>query len=193
MFAAVYRILLDIARHQRTALLDVVPLFSVQVRGLLHCLRAPRPNATPEQMERFYAALPFPLVSRHAPLRVSCARWVARLLSALVDRGAIQAGQRDATASGNAAATTATSHYQRAIGKHAPYLLADWLAIESDAQSHLSAGARTALQPGIFALLDLCTEHERHHLQMVVNQAERARLKDIYRDYLAHHKYVGKA
>ncbi|RKP27643.1 Urb2/Npa2 family-domain-containing protein [Syncephalis pseudoplumigaleata] len=187
IFAAVYRILLEMARHQRATLLDLVPLFSAQIHGLMHCLRAPRANATPEQMEQFHASLPFPLVSRHAPLPTACAHWMARLLSALVDRGAIQAGTRDA----NAAAST--SQYQRALGKHAPYLLADWLAIELDPHSQLTGPVRAALQPGVFALLDLCTEHERHYLQVSMDQAGRARFKDIYRDYMAHHKYTGKA
>ncbi|KAI8055252.1 Urb2/Npa2 family-domain-containing protein [Syncephalis plumigaleata] len=192
IFAAIYRILLDMARHQRATLLDVVPLFNAQVNGLMHCLRAPRLNATIEQMEKFYHQLAFPLVSRHAPLSVSCAHWTARLLSALVDRGAIQAGNRDTTTTTTTSNTT-TSHYQRAIGKHAPYLLASWLAMELDTHSELPTSTRTALQPGIFALFDLCTEHERHYLQASTDAAGRARLKDVYRDYMSYHKYTGKA
>ncbi|RKP09057.1 Urb2/Npa2 family-domain-containing protein [Thamnocephalis sphaerospora] len=198
IFTAVYRVLLDITRHHREALLDVVPAYMAQVRNLLHCLRAPRPAATADQLAQLRAQLPFPLVSRHMPLPTTCAVRVARLLSALVDRGAVQAGGPISAApamsgAGRDGAVTAAGHTLRALGKHAPYLLGEWLRVDTEPASRLTAATRTALLPGVYALLDLCTEHERDHLLSMAGHAEGARLKDVYRSYMAHHKYTGKA
>jgi hypothetical protein len=206
IFTAVYRVLLDITRYHRDALLDVLPAYATQLRSLVHCLRVPQAAATADQLAQLRSQLPFPLVSRHIPLPAACANHVARLWTALVDHGAVQA---TATATSTATSTegtpativpslrddqvTASSQMLRALGKYAPYLLSEWLHADTAANSRFTATTRVALLPGVYALLDLCTEHERDHLFSMLDHVEAARLKEVYRTYVAHHKYTGKA
>lgn len=192
LFDAIYKLLINLLNFHRQQLVQVIPSFVAIVQAMFHCFKSTHPSLanTRRKADRHKSTNsrtsnhhdPFPLLSSVAPLRESCAYNFARLLSALAQRS-------NTTAPSSA---TATSSFA-AFSKHAPYLLIEYLAIQTSPISSISrAPLKAALLPGLYTLLDLCSEHERDMVMANQNAAGKALLKGLYSDYVRYHKYTGR-
>ncbi|KAG0268279.1 hypothetical protein DFQ27_007130 [Actinomortierella ambigua] len=147
------------------------------------------------------------------PLPVECAENFARLLTALGSKAVVATSNSmgleppttitntDGT-TGAAAAPSHQHHHRgrqqpldtsKAFSKHAPYLLTEYFRIQSSVVASISLlPLRQALLPGLYALMDLCTEWERELMMANLDATGKSLLKSLYSDYLKYHKYTGR-
>ncbi|KAF9973043.1 hypothetical protein BGZ73_003753 [Actinomortierella ambigua] len=154
------------------------------------------------------------------PLPVECAESFARLLTLLGTKAVMANAGGGAghpmeleppttTNPDGTAGTMAQSHQQqhhhshrgrqqpldtsKAFSKHAPYLLTEYFKIQSSVVASISLlPLRQALLPGLYALMDLCSEWERELMMANLDATGKSLLKSLYSDYLKYHKYTGR-
>ncbi|KAF9954171.1 hypothetical protein BGZ72_004790 [Mortierella alpina] len=137
------------------------------------------------------------------PLPVECAENFSRLLTALGSKGVSSfnshGGGNSATeessvsGGGGGGSFTITTDASKAFGKHAPYILMEYFAIQSSVVASISQQSlRSALLPGLYALLNLCSDWEREMMMVGLDNTGKTLLKGIYADYLKYHKYTGR-
>ncbi|KAF9981649.1 hypothetical protein BGZ75_007001 [Mortierella antarctica] len=137
------------------------------------------------------------------PLPVECAENFSRLLTALGSKGVSSfnnhGGGNSATeessvsGGGGGGSFTITTDASKAFGKHAPYILMEYFAIQSSVVASISQQSlRSALLPGLYALLNLCSDWEREMMMVGLDNTGKTLLKGLYADYLKYHKYTGR-
>ncbi|KAF9965495.1 hypothetical protein BGZ70_004720 [Mortierella alpina] len=138
------------------------------------------------------------------PLPVECAENFSRLLTALGSKGvssfSSHGGGNSATeessvsgGGGGGGSFTVTTDASKAFGKHAPYILMEYFAIQSSVVASISQQSlRSALLPGLYALLNLCSDWEREMMMVGLDNTGKTLLKGLYADYLKYHKYTGR-
>ena len=75
--------------------------------------------------------------------------------------------------------------------KHAPYIIVDYLALLE--QHILRDTVRTALIPGVNALIGACKQHEIDLIGAVSGDASKLMFESHYADFEKYFKYKGKA
>jgi len=143
------------------------------------------------------------------PLPVECAENFSRLLTALGSKGVVshhqqyqlqqqqqQQQQQENALNGTSTAsgfTTVSADASKAFGKHAPYLLMEYFTIQCSVVASIrSLELRNALLPGLYGLLNLCSEWEREMMMVGLDNTGKTLLKGLYADYLKYHKYTGQ-
>ncbi|KAG0249030.1 hypothetical protein BG011_009661 [Mortierella polycephala] len=136
------------------------------------------------------------------PLPVDCAENFARLLTALGSKGVSSFGgyggssgsvEGPPTNSAGAGSFSITTDASKAFGKHAPYILMEYFTIQSSVMASISQQSlRNALLPGLYALLNLCSDWEREMMMVGLDNTGKLLLKGLYADYLKYHKYTGR-
>ncbi|KAG0055125.1 hypothetical protein BGZ83_009537 [Gryganskiella cystojenkinii] len=141
------------------------------------------------------------------PLSVTCAENFSRLLTALGSKGIVshhqqhQQNQQQQQLEGEGSLvsgtpsgmTTVSADASKAFGKHAPYLLMEYFTIQSSVVASIrSLELRNALLPGLYGLLNLCSEWEREMMMVGLDSTGKTLLKGLYADYLKYHKYTGQ-
>ncbi|KAL1914911.1 uncharacterized protein VTP21DRAFT_7827 [Calcarisporiella thermophila] len=175
VFEGIYRILFHLARFRRERVLAVLPVWVEVVQALLHWL------ALMEGKE----------------LPAACAANMARLLAVMTERPATliipTSGKRRLEEHEEShKGTSSPGMHEKAFGKHVPYLLSEYLSLVHAPTATVSAAVRQALQPGVYALLDVLGEHERDMLMAGLDAVGKAVLKSLYEDYTKHYKYTGR-
>ncbi|KAF9929143.1 hypothetical protein FBU30_001820 [Linnemannia zychae] len=136
------------------------------------------------------------------PLPVECAENFARLLTALGSK-AVSTYANNSTNNPidlPSAATPAsgstfsiTTDASKAFGKHVPYLLMEYFTIQSSVTASIrQQSLRNALLPGLYSLMNLCTDYERELMMSGLDNTGKTLLKGLYADYLKYHKYTGR-
>eukprot|EP00741_Cyanophora_paradoxa_P015025 tig00020830_g14496.t1 len=77
-----------------------------------------------------------------------------------------------------------------AVRKYCPHLLADFLAYST--ASGVAAERRRLLLPGIFALMEACSDHEFKQLFVALDAAGRALFRTTHAEFVRDFKYTGK-
>lgn len=143
------------------------------------------------------------------PLPVECAENFSRLLTALGSKGVVshhqqhqqqqqQQQQQENALNGTSSSTTTgfttvSADASKAFGKHAPYLLMEYFTIQCSVVASIrSLELRNALLPGLYGLLNLCSEWEREMMMVGLDNTGKTLLKGLYADYLKYHKYTGQ-
>ncbi|KAG0234857.1 hypothetical protein BGW42_006134 [Actinomortierella wolfii] len=157
------------------------------------------------------SSLTFSQQTFEEPLPVECAENFARLLTTLGTKAVMTSSYGgggntsmdleppSTTADGT---TAAAPHHRvrqqpldtsKAFSKHAPYLLTEYFKIQSSVVASISQlPLRQALLPGLYALMDLCSEWERELMMANLDATGKSLLKNLYSDYLKYHKYTGR-
>ncbi|XP_065830686.1 unhealthy ribosome biogenesis protein 2 homolog [Oscarella lobularis] len=78
----------------------------------------------------------------------------------------------------------------KSFGKYIPYVVADFIA--SVQNESVGSDTKALLLPGIYALLDLCREHELALLHTTLDKSGKEIFKALFGDYTQHHKFSGK-
>ncbi|KAF9560236.1 hypothetical protein EC968_006258 [Mortierella alpina] len=136
------------------------------------------------------------------PLPVECAENFSRLLTALGSKGVSSfsshggsnaATEESSVSGGGGGSFTITTDASKAFGKHAPYILMEYFAIQSSVVASISQQSlRSALLPGLYALLNLCSDWEREMMMVGLDNTGKTLLKGLYADYLKYYKYTGR-
>lgn len=181
IFTALYHVMINVARFRQEELVALIPLFTTILQGTLHGFKSLHGSiAKRQQGVETLVKSPFMLLSAGAidpvtpggtqsaigdPLPVECAENFARLLTAMGST----------------------------FGKHAPYILLEYLTIQCSVAASISQQSlRTALLPGLYALLDLCGDWEREMMMVGLDNTGKTLLKGLYADYLKYFKYTGR-
>ncbi|KAF9438463.1 hypothetical protein BGZ76_007717 [Entomortierella beljakovae] len=135
------------------------------------------------------------------PLPVECAENFSRLLTALGSKGVTPLGSHgnyhsnntDATGSSSGGSSAISADATKAYGKHAPYILMEYFTIQCSIVASISQqNLRSALLPGLYTLLSVCSDWEREMMMVGLDNTGKTLLKDLYADYLKYHKYTGR-
>lgn len=140
------------------------------------------------------------------PLPVECAENFARLLTTLGSKPVTTYNNSSSssnaidlpsttttTTTGNSASFSITTDASKAFGKHIPYLLMEYFTIQSSVTASIrQQSLRNALLPGLYALMNLCTDYERELMMCGLDNTGKVLLKGLYADYLKYHKYTGR-
>ncbi|KAF9130028.1 hypothetical protein BGW39_003552 [Mortierella sp. 14UC] len=138
-------------------------------------------------------------------LPVECAENFARLLTALGSKAvatynnssnnnSIDLPSTPTTGPNSSSATfSITTDTSKAFGKHVPYLLMEYFAIQSSVTASIrQQPLRNALLPGLYSLMNLCSDYERELMMSGLDNTGKTLLKGLYADYLKYHKYTGR-
>lgn len=216
IFTALYHVLINVARFRQEGLTALIPVFTAILQGIFHGFKSLNASiAKRQQGVETLAKSPFMLLSAGVadlrlgsrsvsvgdPLPLECAENFARLLAALGSKGISTLGLHGAgtsqgplnpstTGPGSISITTDAS---KAFGKHAPYILLEYLSIQCSVVASISQqNLRNALLPGLYALLDLCGDWEREMMMVGLDNTGKTLLKGLYADYLKYFKYTGR-
>ncbi|XP_065068627.1 uncharacterized protein LOC135693959 isoform X2 [Rhopilema esculentum] len=77
------------------------------------------------------------------------------------------------------------------VARYAPYLVADYLQIVTS--KSIPQEYQKCLTDGLYCLMDSCSSNDSAYLNMALSQGERELFKDLYKTFVKHHKFSGKA
>ncbi|KAK3831955.1 MAG: Urb2/Npa2 family-domain-containing protein [Linnemannia gamsii] len=139
------------------------------------------------------------------PLPVECAENFARLLTSLGSKAvtsynnssnnnnAIDQPSTTTASTGAPATFSITTDASKAFGKHVPYLLMEYFTIQSSITASIrQQPLRNAMLPGLYALMNLCSDYERELMMSGLDNTGKTLLKGLHADYLKYHKYTGR-
>ncbi|KAK9766894.1 hypothetical protein K7432_003683 [Basidiobolus ranarum] len=186
IFDGIYHVLLSLVKSRREQLSEIFPNLTGVLGPLFYCFVTEHQTVSRRQQSKsqnnYGKTKPFSVITTFAPLSDLTAQNFARLITTLCTRPTNQAGK------------PSTSTFLKAFGKHAPYLIAEYLSIQTNPTASISKlSVRNAIVPGLYALLDLCGEHERDMVMVTLDLTGKSLFKSLYSDYLQYHKYTGKA
>lgn len=139
---------------------------------------------------------------KHAPYDVECAKLWTRILSSItqLSSASLDAYQR-AFSSGT---YLSTDKMIKPLRRHLVHILGEYVAL----QSHVRASENTnelflsrsiqneeikeRIVPGLYAILDICTEQDTSFLLIGMHPASSECLKKLVSDYKKHHKFNAK-
>ncbi|KAF9582059.1 hypothetical protein BGW38_000712 [Lunasporangiospora selenospora] len=219
IFTAVYHVLNNMARFRQEELTTLIPIFTSILQGIFHGFKSLHASiAKRQQGVETLLKSPFMLLSAGSnkstsssivgdPLPVECAENFARLLTALGSKGVSPLGNYGGGGSGQQGASAGAvegvqassssmavlTDASKAFGKHVPYILMEYFTIQSSVVASINQQSlRNALLPGLYSLLNLCSEYERQVMMAGLDNTGKMLLKGLYADYLKYHKYTGR-
>ncbi|RKP12652.1 Urb2/Npa2 family-domain-containing protein [Piptocephalis cylindrospora] len=203
IYLGLCRLLQDLLRRHREALLDMMPSVLGVLGPMLHPLRSPHTTTSTRQRSDLSLTIPFPLLSRSNLLISSTAseeeigrgteraQALSRLFEAMVSRGTAGKSE-DISSSHHPSRSKGLEALGKALGKHVVYLLAEYLSIAADRIAGFDLTVRAELESGIFSLMDLVDEYQRERLLAAQTPVGKVILKRLHESYLRDHKYKGK-
>lgn len=166
-----------------------LPHLGLLLREMLRCMRAPRPGLGARQMALVMDTQPRWIGAAGPALGVEEARVLARLLESLVAKTnpRIFAQAQEAQRTNVKAEALA-----KPFSKHAAYVLQAHVVAANEPLCVLSRSVRRELQPGLYALCGMVSEHGRDALMVsALDAGGRATLKGLWKEY-EEQRYVGK-
>ena len=156
------------------------------LRLLVSSLRNLRPQLVAKQAQLVADTLPWWIHPSH-PLGTEEARAVARLLTSLQAKTV----PRTFREKDKVEVQRAESLVQP-FSKHATYVLLAYIETLNHPLCVLPLGVRRELEPGLFALCDIMSEHSRDAIMVsALDAGGKATLKGLWREY-EKQRYVGK-
>ncbi|KAJ3150470.1 hypothetical protein HDU86_006643 [Geranomyces michiganensis] len=209
IFTALYRLLLAVLRFRKELVVQSIAPLGIVLKDMLMCFRVrarnvdPRSNRGSHKDALIGTAISgvhieiIPSLARYAPLPVTCASDLARVLVALNQKSLLP-NQTDllttpSTSAPASALITSTAATVKPFTKHAPFLLSAVLQMQISPRP-LAPEAKHELMDGIYALLDLCGDHGREAVLAASDPHGGARplLKATVAEWEQHHRYHGK-
>ncbi len=174
-----------ILRHRRDLVTSVLPHLGMVLRLLFLSLRTARQELGAKQTKQVTDTLPWWIAPTSQPLGAAEARAVARLLTTLQTKTIPSARMHS---SGEKTAESLA----RPFSKHAPYVLTAYIDAMNDPLCSIPLAVRKELEPGLFSLCDMMTEHGRDAIMVsALDSGGQATLKSLWREY-EKQRYVGK-
>jgi len=162
-----------------------IPHLGMVLRRLVLAIKSPRTNLGARQNSIVSKDLPV-WVNPSQPFGIEEGKALARLLESLATK-TIPKTHASFLAQAQKAESLA-----KPFSKHAPYVLKAYVEAVNDSLCTLPTRIRKELQPGIYALCGIMTDHARDALMASMTEAgEKFTLKQLWQEY-EKQKYTGK-
>ena len=171
-------------RHRRDLVLPGLPHLGVVLQRLVAMIRAVRPELGAKQARAVANSFPF-WVNVKEPLGVPEFKVLSRLLVSLTTKTTVRAV-------GPVQESQKMESLARPFGKHASYVLVTYAQAMNDPLCVVYAATRKELYPGLFALCDLLSDHDREAMMLsALDGGGKTAMKTLWNDYKKQ-KYVGQ-
>ena len=173
-----------LVRHRRDLVLPTLPHLSMVLQRLVTLVRAVRPGLGAKQTRTVANSFPF-WVSSREPLGILEAKILSRLLVSLTTKTTVRFV-------GSAQETQKMESLTRPFGKHASHVLVAYVQTMNDPLCVVYAATRKELYPGLFALCEMQSDHDREAMMLsALDGGGKATMKTLWNDYKKQ-KYVGQ-
>jgi len=171
-------------RHRRDLVLPTLPHLSVVLQRLVTMIRATRPGLGVKQARAVANSFPFWVNSRQ-PLGIPEVKILSRLLVSLTTKTTVRPV-------GSPQENQKMESLVRPFGKHASYVLVAYVQAVGDPLCVVYANTRKELYPGLFALCEMLSDHDREAMVLsALDGGGKATMKTLWNDYKKQ-KYVGQ-
>ena len=173
-----------LVRHRRDLVLPALPHLSMVLQRLVTMIRAIRPGLGAKQARTITNTFPF-WVNSGQPLGIPEVKILSRLLVSLTTKTTVRPV-------GSAQENQKMESLARPFGKHASYVLVAYVQAMNDPLCVVYAATRKELYPGLFALCDMLSDHDREAMVLsALDGGGKATMKALWNDYKKQ-KYVGQ-
>ncbi|KAA1468590.1 hypothetical protein DENSPDRAFT_833947 [Dentipellis sp. KUC8613] len=184
IFDEIVSIISALVRLRRDLVLNTLPHLCIALRGLIQCLRSPRPQLGAKQHKLVTDTLPR-WIHAAQPLGSDESRALSRLLTTLAAKSVIR------TYSARTDLQKPES-LARPLSKHVAYVIQAYVEAMDDPLCVVTSNVRRELQPGLFVLCDMLNEHGRDALMVSgLHAGGKVIMKALWREY-EKQRYVGK-
>lgn len=184
MFREIAGITGALIRYRRDLVLPGLPHLGIILQRLVTMVRAVRPGLGAKQARTVASSFPF-WVNIREPLGIPEFKVLSRLLVSLTTKTTVRPV-------GPAQENQKMESLSRPFGKHAPYVLVKYAQAMNDPLCVVYATTRKELYPGLFALCDLLSDHDREAMMLsALDGGEKAVMKTLWNDYKKQ-KYIGQ-
>ena len=171
-------------RHRRDLVLPSLPHLSMVLQRMVAMVRAVRPGLGAKQTRTVANSFPFWVNSRE-PLGVLEVKILSRLLTSLTTKTTVRLV-------GSAQENQKMESLARPFGKHASFVLVAYVRAMNDPLCVVYAATRKELYPGLFALCEMLSDHDREAMMLsALDGGGKATMKTLWNDYKKQ-KYVGQ-
>jgi len=171
-------------RHRRDLVLPGLPHLGMILQRLVAMIRAVRPGLGAKQARTVANSFPS-WVNVREPLGIPEFKILSRLLVSLTTKTTVRVV-------GTGQENQKMESLARPFGKHASYVLVAYAQAMNDPLCVVYAATRKELYPGLFALCDLLSDHDREAMMLsALDGGGRAAMKTLWNDYKKQ-KYVGQ-
>lgn len=181
IFHAIVNIANALIRLRRDLVVLTLPHLGMILRQLIMSIRGARPQLGAKQSKLVADSLPR-WVNISQPLTSDEGKILARLLVTLTTKTIVRSH---------------SSHVQKAeslgkpLSKHAAYVLKAYVEAMNDPLCIVGFELRRELEPGLFALCSMLSEHSRDAMMVSLDAGGKTTLKTLWREY-EKQRYVGK-
>ena len=182
IFQEIVGITSALIRYRRDLVLPALPHLSMVLQRLVTTIRTIRPGLGAKQGRTVTDSFPF-WINSSQPLGISEAKVLSRLLVSLTTKTTVRpVGQENQKMESLA----------RPFGKHASYVLVAYVQAINDPLCVVYAATRKELYPGLFALCEMLSDHDREAMVLsALDGGGKATMKTLWSDYKKQ-KYVGQ-
>ncbi|KIM48444.1 hypothetical protein M413DRAFT_440178 [Hebeloma cylindrosporum] len=186
IFHKIVAILSSLIRLRRDLVSHALPHLGMILRQLLLCMRSCRPHLGAKQTSIVMNTQPL-WMSASQPLGAEEAKILGRLLESLNTKTTVRVLSSSATSENQKPESLA-----KPFSKHAVYVLKAYIEAMNDPLCLLPLDVRKELQPGIFALCSMVSEHSRDSLMIsALDGGGKMTFKALWKEY-DKQRYVGK-
>lgn len=184
IFREIVGITSALIRHRRDLVLPGLPHLGMILQRLVAMIRAVRPGLGAKQTRTVANSFPF-WASVEEPLGIPEFKVLSRLLVSLTTKTSVRLA-------GPVQENQKMESLARPFGKHASYVLVTYAQSMNDPLCVVYAATRRELYPGLFALCDLLSDHDREAMMLsALDGGGKAAIKTLWNDYKKQ-KYVGQ-
>jgi len=184
IFREIVGIASSLVRHRRDLVLPALPHLSMVLQRLVTLVRTVRPGLGAKQARSVANSFPF-WVNTREPLGISEAKILSRLFVSLTTKTTVRLV-------GSAQEIQKMESLARPFGKHASYVLVAYAQAMNDPLCVVYATTRKELYPGLFALCEMLSDHDREAMMLsALDGGGKATMKTLWNDYKKQ-KYVGQ-
>jgi len=184
-FHSIVAIITTLIRLRRDLVVYTLPHLGIILRQLVMVIRRLRPQLGGKQSRLVTDTLPM-WINTIQPLGAEEGKALARLLTTLTSKSTVR------THHGSSADTQKAVSLAKPFSKHAAYVLKAYIDAMNDPLCVLPLDLRKELQPGLFSLCEMLSEHSRDALMVSLPDAGgKAIIKTLWKEY-EKQRYVGK-
>ncbi|KAI9316049.1 Urb2/Npa2 family-domain-containing protein [Dichotomocladium elegans] len=174
-------ILQNMLRYHREDLVDVLPSFTALIQAVLRCFRSTHLVLTSKtHKERPYTYM---LLAPSSPLDVPTAEKLARVFESMPARIAVEGRNR----------RLSQQVQNQLISKQAPFILLEYFTIQAHPAKNIAqVQVRAVLEQGLYCVMDMVDEKQRHFVLASLNEAGKVLFKNFYNSWKENHQYKGQ-
>jgi hypothetical protein len=184
IFYHIVSIISSIIRLRRDLVVCTLPHLGMILRQLIMVMRHLRPRLGAKQSKMVTDTFPVWINGGH-PLAAEEGRALARMLTTLTSKTIVRTHQ-------SLADSQKAESLAKPFSKHAAYVLKSYVDAMNDPLCVMPLDIRKELQPGLFSLCDMISEHSRDAMMVsALDAGGKATMKALWKEH-EKQRYVGK-